>query len=177
MLDENDIQRLLRLKRYEQPPAGYHERFVQEFRRRQRAEAPRQAVWRTALERIGAFFSDSGMGRLAYGSATLAVLLCAGGATYRMVSAGGTSNSNGTGNVAGNSWATEPKVAIVDPSPIVTVHAQPASDVALPLGGHPNVLLPSPDLPQLQTAPAADPHYILESRPRSYEHDERPFSF
>lgn len=32
------ISKLLRLKAYEQPPAGYAERFLAEFRRRQRAE-------------------------------------------------------------------------------------------------------------------------------------------
>lgn len=34
-----EISKLLRLKRYEQPPAGYHEKFLQEFQRRQRIEA------------------------------------------------------------------------------------------------------------------------------------------
>ena len=36
--DDNEIGRLLRLKRYEQPPPGYFENFLHEFHRRQRDE-------------------------------------------------------------------------------------------------------------------------------------------
>jgi hypothetical protein len=40
----DEIARLLRLKRYEQPPASYYENFLSEFRRRQRDELLRQPV-------------------------------------------------------------------------------------------------------------------------------------
>jgi hypothetical protein len=42
---------LLRLKRYEQPPPGYFENFLHEFRRRQRDELVRQPLWRICFER------------------------------------------------------------------------------------------------------------------------------
>src|SRR6266513_1868212 len=47
----DEIARLLRLKRYEQPPASYYENFLSEFRRRQRDELLRQPVWRICFER------------------------------------------------------------------------------------------------------------------------------
>src|SRR5213076_1122485 len=49
--DDNEIARLLRLKRYEQPPPGYFENFLHEFHRRQRDEMVRQPLWRICLER------------------------------------------------------------------------------------------------------------------------------
>ena len=51
----DEIARLLRLKRYEQPPASYYENFLSEFRRRQRDELLRQPVWRICFERAHGF--------------------------------------------------------------------------------------------------------------------------
>jgi hypothetical protein len=47
----DEIARLLRLKRYEQPPPAYFENFLHEFRRRQRDELLRQPPWRIWFER------------------------------------------------------------------------------------------------------------------------------
>jgi hypothetical protein len=52
---DDDIAQLLRLKRYEQPPASYYENFLSEFRRRQRDEFLRQPVWRICFERAHGF--------------------------------------------------------------------------------------------------------------------------
>src|SRR5439155_20834030 len=49
--NDNEIAKLLRLKRYEQPPPGFFEIFLHEFHRRQRDELLRQPVWRICLER------------------------------------------------------------------------------------------------------------------------------
>jgi hypothetical protein len=52
---DDDIAQLLRLKRYQQPPANYFENFLSEFRRRQRDELLRQPVWRICFERAHGF--------------------------------------------------------------------------------------------------------------------------
>ncbi len=52
---EEDIGKLLRLKRHEQPPPGYFDNFLHEFHRRQRAELLRQPLWRIALQRAQDF--------------------------------------------------------------------------------------------------------------------------
>jgi hypothetical protein len=162
MLDETDIQKLLRLKRYELPPAGYHERFLREFHRRQRAEMLREPAWKIALERIGAFFSDHGMGRLAYGSATVAVLLFAGVASYKMLNDSGSPTSPIAANMP--SYPVSGAIAATTPS----------DSQAMPLRGTIDTSLPAPQLPQLNTSLGSAPRYIIGTRPASYE---RPFSF
>jgi hypothetical protein len=53
MDEQNDIEisKLLRLKRYEQPPPGYFDNFLHEFHRRQRDELLREPIWRICLQR------------------------------------------------------------------------------------------------------------------------------
>jgi len=51
----DEIARLLRLKRYEQPPPDYFENFLHEFRRRQRDELLRQPPWRVCFQRAQGF--------------------------------------------------------------------------------------------------------------------------
>jgi hypothetical protein len=76
--DDNEIARLLRLKRYEQPPPGYFENFLHEFHRRQRDELLRQPLWRICLERVHNFMLQLDVRSLAsYPTAVAAVLLCA----------------------------------------------------------------------------------------------------
>ena len=50
--NDNEIARLLRLKRYEQPPPGYFENFLHEFHRRQRDEILRQPLWRISVPQV-----------------------------------------------------------------------------------------------------------------------------
>jgi len=76
--DNNEIARLLRLKRYEQPPPGYFENFLHEFHRRQRDEMLRQPLWRICLERAHGFMLRLDARALAsYPAAVTAVLVCA----------------------------------------------------------------------------------------------------
>src|SRR4029453_9290645 len=76
--NDNEIARLLRLKRYEQPPPGYFENFLHEFHRRQRDELLRQPLWRICLERAHNFMLQLDMGSLpSYPPAVAALLVCA----------------------------------------------------------------------------------------------------
>src|SRR5215470_17922735 len=76
--DNSEIARLLRLKRYEQPPPGYFENFLHEFHRRQRDEWLREPLWRICLERIQNFMLQLDMRSLtSYATAVAAVLVFA----------------------------------------------------------------------------------------------------
>src|SRR5437016_6600105 len=54
---DEEIGKLLRLKRYEQPPPDYFENFLHDCRRRRRKgdELFRQSLWRTCVERAKSF--------------------------------------------------------------------------------------------------------------------------
>ena len=76
--NDNEIAKLLRLKRYEQPPAGYFENFLHEFHRRQRDELLRQPIWRICFERTRDFVFAFNLSTLtSYPAAVTAVLICA----------------------------------------------------------------------------------------------------
>ena len=53
-MDSDKIARLLRLKRYEQPPPGYFENFLHEFRRRRDKSLP-EPFWSSCVERVRDF--------------------------------------------------------------------------------------------------------------------------
>jgi hypothetical protein len=76
--NDNEIGKLLRLKRYEQPAPGYFENFLHEFHRRQRDELLRQPLWRICLGRAHDFMFRLDVRSLAsYPAAVAAVLVCA----------------------------------------------------------------------------------------------------
>jgi hypothetical protein len=57
MSEFEEIQRLIRLKKYEQPPEGYLEGFVDEFQRRQRSELLSGSSRSLFFERLGTYAS------------------------------------------------------------------------------------------------------------------------
>ena len=76
--DENDIAKLLRLKKFEQPPPAYFENFLHEFHRRQRDELLREPLWRICLQRAHDFmFSLNVPSLTSYPAAVTAMLLIA----------------------------------------------------------------------------------------------------
>ena len=77
-LNDNEIAKLLRLKRYEQPPTGYFDNFLHEFHRRQRDELLREPLWRICLNRAQDFMLRLNLSTLtSYPAAATAVLVCA----------------------------------------------------------------------------------------------------
>jgi hypothetical protein len=76
---EEWVAKLIRLKRYETPGADYFERFLDDFRERQRAEALRLSVGTLAVERFVTWWESVPMaGRWASASALCAMPLAAG---------------------------------------------------------------------------------------------------
>jgi len=82
MESNESVSRLLRLKRYEQPPPGYFEEFLSEFQCRQRAEVIQRPLWAITWDRIARFFAPPTFPRLAMGASFAAVIL---GATLMLV--------------------------------------------------------------------------------------------
>ena len=76
--DDNEIGKLLRLKKFEQPPPGYFENFLHEFHRRQRDELLRQPLWSVFWQRLSASFFRLNIPSLSsYPAAVAAALVCA----------------------------------------------------------------------------------------------------
>ena len=155
--NDNEIAKLLRLKRYEQPPAGYFENFLHEFHRRQRDELLRQPLWRICLERAHDFMFRLNVPSLtSYPTAIAAILICAAVISLRIYQA---------------------------PKPVnVAVHSRPALSSAVNAEGE--WTLASPVATRVfNTQPlrskahlnfrthrdAAPPRYVLDSVPVSYE--------
>ena len=78
MNDEfEDVQKLIRLKRYEQPPEGYMDGFLKEFHQRQRVELMRRSSRSLFFERLGTYFSGLGGGRLLFAGGVAAAIALA----------------------------------------------------------------------------------------------------
>jgi len=74
-MSHEPMHRIIRLKRYEQPPEEYFENFLKDFHRRQRAELLRPSIWELLKERIQAAFSEIRVPAMAYaGAAAVAIV-------------------------------------------------------------------------------------------------------
>lgn len=83
--DDTEIARLLRLKRYEQPPPGYFDNFLHEFHKRQRDELLKQPVWRIALSRAHDFMFRLNVPALSSRPvAVAAMLVCAAIVSFKV---------------------------------------------------------------------------------------------
>jgi len=153
--DDREIARLLRLKRYEQPPPGYFENFLHEFHRRQRDELLRQPLWRIFLERAHTFMLGLDVRSLAsYPVAVTAVLVCAAVISLKIYQQPETA-----------------RVALQSPPAISTpVSAEGELNLASPVSMQ--ILRTQPVRTfdeSAQTHRAAPPRYVLDSVPVSYE--------
>ena len=159
MPDENDIRNLLRLKRYEQPPPEYFDRFLRDFQQRQRAELLRQPLWKIAVNRVQAFFSEPLISQFAYAGATVAVLVAGVVASVKIMT-------------GGNDEIAAPVVVASAPAAPrrVVVQNQPSMGLV-----EPRIRLADwstiPNQPVSSGAQmgATNPHYVIDARPVSYE--------
>lgn len=153
--DFDEISKLLRLKRFEQPPPAYFEDFLQEFKHRQRSQLLREPAWRIAWDRVTAFFGEHTPARIGYGLASTAVLIVAGITSFNILQS-----------------RPIPEMAAIARAPHGT--AQQAAYLSL------NTQAPMPGLPTLdsrmaQMAAGFPPRYVMDTRPVSYE--QPPSSF
>jgi len=88
MSEFEDIQRLIRLKRYEQPEEGFTEKFLEQFHQRQRAEMLQKSSLALFMERAGTWWENLLMPK--WGMAMAAVAVCAASAWMLSRPAGNT---------------------------------------------------------------------------------------
>jgi energy-converting hydrogenase Eha subunit A len=153
--DDNEITKLLRLKRYEQPPPAYFDNFLHEFHRRQRDELLRQPLWRICLERAHDFMFKLNVPSLtSYPAAVTAVLIFAAVLSLKIYQAPET-----------NRFAQTP-TAIATP-----VNAE--GEWTLDSSAATRVLSTKPLRNSRESAlthrASAQPRYVLDSVPVSYE--------
>lgn len=180
-LDDEQISKLLRLKRHEQPPADYFEDFLGEFHKRQRAELLKRSAWRIALEqaqdRVSTLVSRISYSQLSYGGASVAVLLVASLYTANLLKHPGV-GITGVRSLTGNPAESYALNVNANGGTVSS-----AANFQREFGGAALTLQPSDRLPQIVQFPRGTlqqdsgnprPRYILDAKPVSYE---RPSNF
>lgn len=155
----DDIAKLLRLKKYEQPPPGYFENFLHEFHRRQRDELLRQPLWRIALQRTHDFMLSLNVPALtSYPAAATAVLVVAAVISLKIYQT----------PTAPNYAAQDQPVSVVV-APVV--NAEPEWTLASPVATRviTNQPLRNASARAHRANAATPPRYVLDSVPVSYE--------
>jgi hypothetical protein len=152
--DDHDITKLLRLKKFEQPPPGYFDNFLHEFHRRQRDELLRQPLWRIIMERAGDFMFKLNVPSLtSYPAAATALLVFAAVISLKIYQ-----------TPQPNKYATN--------KPVVSVPANADGEwsLASPVATT-RVFSTKPlrNSASAQTHRATQPRYVLDSVPVSYE--------
>ena len=155
-LSEEQIGKLLRLKKFEQPPPAYFDNFLHEFHRRQRDQLLREPLWRILLERTQDFMFRLNVRSLtSYPAAIAAVLVCAAVISLKIYQEPGTANVAALQNEPALSTAVKAEGEWTLASPVATriFGTQPLR--RLNESAH--------------THRAAPPRYVLDSVPVSYE--------
>jgi len=163
--NDNEIAKLLRLKRYEQPPPGYFENFLHEFHRRQRDELLREPLWRICLSRAHDFMLRLNLPALTSHPATVtAVVVCAAVISFKLYQ-----SPTASGLVAQDRSVASVQPQQVFTSPTTNMDAEwtLASPVATRFFSTPSPRHPTESaLTHTSTTP---PRYVLDSVPVSYE--------
>jgi hypothetical protein len=159
MLDEKQLQKLLRIKRFEQPPPGYFDRALIEFHRRQREELLRRSItsiwWERSISSLWNFRVPSYAYGAAFGVFVVAATIIGSGvwAPYR----------------DGRDFNTARVAALTAPS------AQENSDNRLALNANLDWskfdhAASSPKVvPVVGPSQTALPRYVLDGRPVSFK--------
>lgn len=159
-VDDQTLSKLLRLKRFEQPPTGYYEAFLHEFQERQRAELLKRPVWRILLDRLSVIRDEYlTFSNLSYGGASFAVLAVAAALSFNMLQHPGTGVRTSAATLAGRAPLEAQTVALA--SAPVPMNAALTPQIRIP-----DALLDASAAPVSADQP---PRYILDTRPASYE--------
>lgn len=154
-MTEEQLTALLRIKRYEQPPAQYFDQLLRDIHRLQRTELLRRPLWKIAIERMQTFFSEHSMGHVPYAGA-MATVLVVGISAIGLMTPGGNfeRNPEALTSTAGDFGA------VSTPKLISLQTSAPAPVLDSPL------FRPVPPT----FAPAGyQPRYVMDARPVSYE--------
>ena len=155
--NEDEIGKLLRLKKYEQPPPGYFDNFLHEFHRRQRDELLREPLWRIGLQRAQDFlFRLNVPGLTSYPAAVTALLICAAVISLKVYQTPETVNVAAQNRTPVIATTTVPDSAWSLSNPVTTRE----------LG--PSLVRTVKDSSKTHRV-AAPPRYVLDSTPVSYE--------
>jgi hypothetical protein len=74
-MSHEPMHTVIRLKRYEQPPAGYFDDFLREFHHRQRAELLKPSLSTLITERLSYYFSELRVPTMAFAAAAVVALV------------------------------------------------------------------------------------------------------
>lgn len=138
MTPEEQVSKLLRLKRYEMPPPGYFEDFLQEFQARQRAELIRRPLWEIAWDRLVSLAPNFQVPRMVYATIVAMAVAASSLIVFRP-----------SAPVPGGAIASNPPAPLNLTSP-QSVTIGESAPVAMTSTGSPSV------------------HYVLPTRPVSY---------
>ena len=130
-LDETQLQALLRLKRYEQPPQSYFDDLLTQVHRRQREELLSRPAWRIAADRVRAFFATLHIDWAHAGA--MAALLVVGIAAIRVAlpdrNAGGLQVAGGTKTIQSSQVAANGPLLTLQPRSAAALAADSAKRV------------------------------------------------
>ncbi|HVF71669.1 MAG TPA: hypothetical protein VM940_08675 [Chthoniobacterales bacterium] len=158
-LSEEQIGKLLRLKKYEQPPPAYFENFLHDFHRRQRDELLKEPVWRIAFQRAQDFmFRLDIPGLASYPAMATALVVCAAVISLKVY------QTPETVNVAAQN--RNPVVATTTPTVSDSNWSLASPVTTRDLG--PSLVRTVKDSSKTHRV-AAPPRYVLDSTPVSYE--------